>query len=227
MNKYSAHSSAAGTPAPAGSDAGGVDGNTKRKDAQPPRKKRKAGINKGKLSFAPDDEEEDSGAGTDVSIPAEPSNNPATTSREASTTPEPASSTVTPPVKPKYNPSLSHPPPKALTKASLRREAQERELLRREFLVLQEKIKNEEIVIPFVFYDGTNVTPRETGVKVKKGEAVWLFLERARRMSGRREWLRVSVDDLLLVRGEVIIPHVGSPYLSLPLPFTQFSLLYP
>lgn len=45
------------------------------------------------------------------------------------------------------------------------------------------------------------------GVTVKKGEAVWLFLERARRMSGRREWLRVSVDDLLLVRGEVIIPH--------------------
>lgn len=26
-------------------------------------------------------------------------------------------------------------------------------------------------------------------------------------MSGRREWLRVSVDDLLLVRGEVIIFH--------------------
>jgi protein FAM50 len=26
-------------------------------------------------------------------------------------------------------------------------------------------------------------------------------------LSGRREWLRVSVDDLLLVRGEVIIPH--------------------
>jgi len=51
-------------------------------------------------------------------------------------------------------------------------------------------------------------------VTVKKGEAVWLFLERARRMSGRREWLRVSVDDLLLVRGEVIIPHVSLP----PLP---------
>ena len=52
---------------------------------------------------------------------------------------------------------------------------------------------------------------------VKKGEAVWLFLERARRMSGRREWLRVSVDDLLLVRGEVIIPHVF--LLALPVPF--------
>lgn len=55
---------------------------------------------------------------------------------------------------------------------------------------------------------GTNVAPPNgEGVTVKKGEAVWLFLERARRMSGRREWLRVSVDDLLLVRGEVIIPH--------------------
>lgn len=60
-------------------------------------------------------------------------------------------------------------------------------------------------------YSGTNVAPPNgEGVQVKKGEAVWLFLERARRMSGRREWLRVSVDDLLLVRGEVIIPHVCS-----------------
>ena len=44
-----------------------------------------------------------------------------------------------------------------------------------------------------------------------------LFLERARRISGRREWLRVPVDDLLLVRGEVIIPHVFL------LPFPPFS----
>ena len=50
---------------------------------------------------------------------------------------------------------------------------------------------------------------------VKKGEAVRLFLERARRMSGRREWLRLSVDDFLLVCGEVIIPHVFlAPLLS-------------
>jgi len=38
-------------------------------------------------------------------------------------------------------------------------------------------------------------------VTVKKGEAVWLFLERAPGMSERREWLRVSVDDLVLVCG--------------------------
>ncbi|KAI5840782.1 XAP5, circadian clock regulator-domain-containing protein [Morchella snyderi] len=110
--------------------------------------------------------------------------------------------------KRKVNPKLRAPPPKVLTKNTLLREAQERETLRREFLALQEKIKNEEISIPFVFYDGTNVAPPDgSGVQVKKGEMVWLFLERARRMSGRREWLRVSVDDLLLVRGEVIIPH--------------------
>ncbi|RPA83390.1 XAP5-domain-containing protein [Ascobolus immersus RN42] len=110
-------------------------------------------------------------------------------------------------IKKKPNPRLAHPPPKALTKSTLMREAAEREALRREFLAMQEKVKNEEIIIPFIFYDGTNVFPKEEGVKVKKGEAVWLFLERARRMSGRREWLRVSVDDLLLVRGELIIPH--------------------
>lgn len=57
--------------------------------------------------------------------------------------------------KRKVNPKLRAPPPKVLTKNTLLREAQERETLRREFLVLQEKIKNEEISIPFVFYDGT------------------------------------------------------------------------
>jgi len=57
-------------------------------------------------------------------------------------------------------------------------------------------------------------------VTVKTGEAVWLFLERARTMSRHRERLRVSADDLLLVRGEVIIPHV---FLS-PLPSFLRSL---
>lgn len=56
--------------------------------------------------------------------------------------------------KRKFNPKLKAPPPKALTKSTLLREAQEREMLRREFLQLQEAIKNEDISIPFVFYDG-------------------------------------------------------------------------
>ena len=42
-----------------------------------------------------------------------------------------------------------------------------------------------------------------------KGEAVWISLECARTMS----W--VSVDDLLLVCGKVMIPHLFLP----PVPF--------
>jgi len=55
--------------------------------------------------------------------------------------------------KRKVNPKLWLPALKVLTKNTLLREAQEGETLRREFLDLQEKIKNEEISIPFVFYD--------------------------------------------------------------------------
>jgi len=43
---------------------------------------------------------------------------------------------------------------------------------------------------------------------VKKGEAVWLFFERAWRMSEPREWLGISVDDLLPVRWYVTISFV-------------------
>jgi len=41
-----------------------------------------------------------------------------------------------------------------LIKNTLLSEAQEGETLRREFLTLPKKIKNEKISIPFVFYDG-------------------------------------------------------------------------
>lgn len=109
--------------------------------------------------------------------------------------------------------------PRALTKAALRREAAEREALRKEFLVLQEAVKNTEIAVPFVFYDGTNI-PGGT-VRVRKGEFVWVFLDKSRKVGAqrrvgvgrnsnvRREWARVGVDDLLLVRGTMIIPHVS------------------
>ena len=109
--------------------------------------------------------------------------------------------------------------PRALTKAALRREAAEREALRKEFLTLQAAVKATEIAIPFVFYDGTNV-PGGT-VRVKKGDFVWFFLDKSRKVGAelrvgggrsaniRREWARAAVDDLLLVRGTIIIPHVG------------------
>ena len=108
--------------------------------------------------------------------------------------------------------------PKVMTKAALLREAQTREKLRKDFLALQEAVKGTEIIVPFVFYDGTNIPGGKC--KVKKGDFIWMLLDRCRRVgagvgsgegemnSSRREWARIGVDDLLLVRGEVIIPHV-------------------
>ncbi|KAH8596133.1 XAP5, circadian clock regulator-domain-containing protein [Bisporella sp. PMI_857] len=112
-----------------------------------------------------------------------------------------------------HNSSIA--PPKALTKAALMKEAQEREVLRKEFLARQELVKDTEINIPFVFYDGTNIPG---GVcRIKKGDFVWVFLDRSRKVgaelgvgekaNSRREWARIGVDDLMMVRGSIIIPH--------------------
>ena len=109
--------------------------------------------------------------------------------------------------------------PRALTKAALRNESQTREALRREFQAMQEAVRATEIVIPFVFYDGTNIPGG--ACKIKKGEHIWVFLDRARKLGAqsgvnaagergggsRRNWARIGVDDLVFVRGEVIIPH--------------------
>lgn len=127
----------------------------------------------------------------------------------------------------KRNPNTGLPAPKAMTKASLAAEAAERDRLRAEFIKTQEQVRNADIAIPFVFYDGSSL-PGGT-VKVKKGEQIWLFLERCRklgaeigvssegsvegggikqRVEGKKSWARIGVDDLMLIRGDVIIPHV-------------------
>jgi protein FAM50 len=109
--------------------------------------------------------------------------------------------------------------PRALTKAALRREAAEREALRKQFLLLQAAVKATDIAIPFVFYDGTNIPGGI--VRVKKGDFIWVFLDKSRKVGAdlgvggektanvRREWARVGVDDLMLVRGTIILPHVS------------------
>ncbi|OTB01060.1 hypothetical protein M426DRAFT_64662 [Hypoxylon sp. CI-4A] len=105
--------------------------------------------------------------------------------------------------------------PRAVTKSALRREAADRETLRREFLMRQAAVKVTEIAIPFVFYDGTDIPGGV--VRVKKGDFVWVFLDKSRKVgaelgvgekaNARREWARVGVDDLMMVRGNIIIPH--------------------
>ncbi|CAI6256768.1 unnamed protein product [Periconia digitata] len=173
--------------------------------AKPSFKKKRKVAAKGKLSFGLDDEQDtDSQDGTTLreSTPADSSN----VNSEAEGVP----------FKKKKLGANSNVgmKPRVMTKSALQREAQQTEQARREFIVMRESVKATEVVIPFVFYDGTN-TPGGR-CRVKKGDHIWLFLDRARKLGAqlsagggdksRRDWARVSVDDLMLVRSEVILP---------------------
>lgn len=101
-----------------------------------------------------------------------------------------------------------------MTKSALAREAEQADIARKEFVKMRDVVKATEVVIPFVFYDGTNVPGGRC--RIKKGDQIWRFLDKARKVGAelgvggdksRRDWARVSVDDLMLVRGEVILPH--------------------
>ena len=171
---------------------------------------------KGKLSFGVDDEELDRVEKID-SADLTPRDGTPDDDRPTTVAPVPSQNVATRERKRLgANANLSV-TPKAMTKSALLKEAQTREQLRKEFLLMQEAVKATEIIIPFVFYDGTNIPGG--ACKVKKGDYVWLFLDRSRKVgaelgvgggekaNSRREWARVGVDDLMLVRGEIIIPH--------------------
>jgi protein FAM50 len=167
------------------------------------KKKRKV-VGKGKLSFGIDDD-----ADTDSSGSKAP------TLRES--TPAMTSETEGRATKKKLGANTSVGlKPRVMTKTALQREAQQADTARQEFLVMREAVKATEVLIPFVFYDGTN-TPGGR-CRIKKGEQIWLFLDKARKVGAelgvggdksRSNWARVSVDDLMFVRGEVILPHVS------------------
>lgn len=170
------------------------------------KKKRKVAA-KGSLSFGVDEDEETDSSTSKVPTPRE------ATPADASVA---NSETDDKPVKKKKlgaNTSVGL-KPRVMTKSALQREAQQADLARQDFLRIRESVKATEVVIPFVFYDGTNVPGGMC--RVKKGDHIWLFLDKARKVgaelgvggdNSRRNWARVSVDDLMLVRGEVILPH--------------------
>ncbi|KAF9893262.1 hypothetical protein FE257_011692 [Aspergillus nanangensis] len=211
LGRFTSGNSRSATPS-----AGDVtDSNTSTRSDGPPKKKKKKPLAKSKLSFGDDEDDNENTGEESAATPRELS-----IPRSASKTPVddgslPPSRRITP------NPNALR-PPKAMTKAAIKAEAEARDALRKEFLVMQDAVKNTEILIPFIFYDGTNI-PAGT-VKVKKGDPVWLFLDRCRkvgaelgvggnsgatkgRKDNRREWARISVDDLMLVKGDIIVPH--------------------
>jgi protein FAM50 len=197
-------SSLTGTPDNAGSDSAGSAGpgplkkkKLKKKSKQNPGKKKL-------LSFGDDDEDEYEGDTENASGAASETPSDKDGEKKKARAKFKANAAV----------GLA---PKAVTKAALLKDVAERDALRREFVALQESIKDTEIAIPFVFYDGAN-TPGGT-VRMKKGDFIWVFLDKSRKVGAElgvgeqanatRAWARVGVDDLMLVRGTVIIPHVS------------------
>lgn len=207
------------------------------------KKKRKLAPGKGLLSFGGDEDNEgdSAGIGSGTSTPISSSKNakkPVSPNPEDSVAENKSTiKTATEPLKRKLtpNPNAGLPAPRVMTKAALAAEVAERERLRKEFIEVQELVRSTEIAIPFVFYDGSNLPGGM--VKVKKGDHIWLFLERCRKvgaemgvggdrgdgagvktkLDGRKSWARIGVDDLMCVRGEIIIPHVSlSTRSSLP-----------
>lgn len=195
------------------------------RDGRPAKKLKKKTAKKGLLSFGGDDDEGEDGGST-ISTPGAQS---ARTSTEASPDRDAVHRRKLIP-----NPNSSLPVPRAMTKAALAAETLEREKLRKEFLEIQERVKETEIEIPFVFYEAGANVPGGC-VKLKKGDHVWLFLDRCRKVGAelgvsgsgssgaggggsstgqkrsredsRKQWARVGVDDLMLVRSDVIVPH--------------------
>lgn len=175
------------------------------------KKKVKKAATKAKLSFGIDDEDEESAHASAVRTPRSLSRTP--DSREDDEGDDNA--VIVPKKKLGARAGIGF-APKARTKAALQQEAEKTEQLRKEFLATREAVKKTEIMVPFVFYDGA-ITPGGK-VKVKKGDYIWLFLDKARKMGaelgvgGERassNWARVSVDDLMMVRDEIILPHVS------------------
>ncbi|CDU23952.1 related to xap-5 protein [Sporisorium scitamineum] len=82
-----------------------------------------------------------------------------------------------------------------------------REELRQEWLRKQEEMKKEDVEITYSYWDGTG--HRKT-VMCKKGDTIAHFLERCRQQVS--ELRGVSVDSMMYIKEDLIIPHHYSFY---------------
>ncbi|KAG8734079.1 hypothetical protein FRC11_012229 [Ceratobasidium sp. 423] len=150
------------------------------KDEKVKQKKRKK-ITKSKLSFAMDDEEGEGEADDKKG-------------KEAS---------EEPPVK--RNKVNKNPAVDTSFLPDREREEQERrtrEELRQEWIRKQEELKQEEIEITYSYWDGSG---HRKSVMCKKGDDIATFLEKCRQQFP--ELRGVSVDNLMYIKEDLIIPH--------------------
>ncbi|KAF8163471.1 XAP5, circadian clock regulator-domain-containing protein [Crassisporium funariophilum] len=81
-------------------------------------------------------------------------------------------------------------------------ERKERERLRLEWLSKQESMKKEDIEVVYSYWDGSG---HRKAVTCKKGDDIGAFLEKCRQQFP--ELRGVSVDNLMYVKEDIIIPH--------------------
>ncbi|RKP12997.1 FAM50A protein [Piptocephalis cylindrospora] len=77
-----------------------------------------------------------------------------------------------------------------------------REELRQEWLIKQEKMKQEPIQITYSYWDGNG---HRAEVQCKKGDSIVQFLEKCRNQ--HRELRGQGVDNLMYIKEDLIIPH--------------------
>ncbi|PVF94881.1 XAP5-domain-containing protein [Serendipita vermifera] len=82
------------------------------------------------------------------------------------------------------------------------KEREMRETLRQEWLKKQEETKAEEVEVVYSYWDGSG---HRKSVKVKKGDKISTFLEKARQQFP--ELRGVNVDNLMYIKEDLIIPH--------------------
>ncbi|KAK9362200.1 XAP5, circadian clock regulator-domain-containing protein [Lipomyces starkeyi] len=158
----------------------GSEGASDRDGKLTKRPKKKRGLQKSKLSFADGDEDE---------------------SPQRDETDENANGDK-PTVKKRRNFDPTVDTSFLMTKETEEWERQQREELRKEFLRRQEEIKEEKAYLQFCYFDGTYVPGKVT---IKKGDQIWVMLDRTRK--GRKEFHRGTVDDIIFVKDNIIIPH--------------------
>ncbi|KAG0307989.1 hypothetical protein BGZ98_009288 [Dissophora globulifera] len=157
-----------------------------------------------KLSFAQDDDEEetqdDQEAKSDKKRAGEDSNGDAQDG-------EAADLTTSTPSPPPFKKSKFGKDPNIDTSFLPDREREEkermaREELRQEWLRKQEEIKKETIQITYSYWDGTG---HRKEVECKKGDTIAQFLEKCRQQF--QQLRGVSIDNLMYVKEDLIIPH--------------------